>query len=184
MAEWKTKSQHMSHYNDVAQIYNTCYTNEQNLKLDEAVESLRLERQDSILDLGCGTGLLLPKIQKMASNIVGLDVSLNMLRETENSRKHSQNIHIILADADYTPLRKGCFDVVFAITLAQNMPCPCRTLQEVKRVMKPNASVIVTGLKKCFTENSFLRLLKNAKLKTESLRTNDNLKCFIATCKK
>jgi len=184
MADWKTKSQHMSHYDDLAQIYNTCYANEQNPKLDMAMKSLRLERHDSILDLGCGTGLLLPKIQKIAKKVVGLDLSKNMLKETENSRKQSKNIHVILADADHIPLQKGCFDVVFAVTLVQNMPSPFRTLQEAKRVTKRNSIIIVTGLKKCFTEKSFRRLLKNAKLKTESLRTNANLKYFIATCKK
>jgi ubiquinone/menaquinone biosynthesis C-methylase UbiE len=184
MIDWKQKCQHIHHYNRTAHIYNKRYIEEQNLKIETVVECLELEKQSSILDLGCGTGLLFPRIQKTAKNVVGLDISKGMLKEIEHFEKHSANTHFILADADYTPLRDNYFDAVLAITLLQNMPNPCKTLQEAKRITKRNASIIVTGLKKHFTEHSFVKLFKNANLKARMLKTNDNLKCYIAICKK
>lgn len=184
MAEWKQKRQHMHHYNHTAQIYNTRYTEEQNLKIKAAVENLELNRESFTLDLGCGTGLLLPKIQKTAKNIVGLDISKGMLKEITPCKEHSANIHLILADADHTPLRNNYFDTVFAITLLQNMPTPLKTLQEAKRITKPNGLIVVTGLKKHFTKHSFTKLLKDAKLKTKLPKRDNNLKCHTAICKK
>ncbi|MDH5449070.1 MAG: class I SAM-dependent methyltransferase [Candidatus Bathyarchaeota archaeon] len=183
MTEWKQKRRHMCHYNRTAHIYDIRYTEEQNLKIKIAVESLKLGEQGSILDLGCGTGLLLPRIQEIAKSVVGLDVSKEMLKETASRIEQSANVHLILADADHTPLRNSYFDTIFAITLLQNMPNPSKTLQEAKRITEPNGSIIVTGLKKHFTEHSFVRFLKNAKLKTRLLKANDNLKCYIAICK-
>lgn len=184
MAEWKQKRQHMHHYNRTAHSYNTRYTQEQNLKIKAAFENLELKRQSSILDLGCGTGLLLPKIQEMAKNIVGLDVSKGMLKEIDPCIKRSTNVHLILADADRNPFRNNYFETVFAITLLQNMPNPRKTLQEIKRITKTEASIIVSGLKKHYAKHFFVKLLKNENLRIKSLKADDNLKCYIATCEK
>jgi ubiquinone/menaquinone biosynthesis C-methylase UbiE len=137
-----------------------------------------------ILDLGCGTGLLLQKIRDMAKNVVGLDISKGMLEAVNLFVKRSANVHLVLADADHAPFRSGYFDTVFAITLLQNMPNPHNTLQEVKRITKPNASIIVTALKKRFTEGSFLKLLEKANLQPKLLKSDADLKCHIAACKK
>jgi ubiquinone/menaquinone biosynthesis C-methylase UbiE len=161
-----------------------CYAEEQNLKIRTSVEHLEFGEKEFILDLGCGTGLLIPKIRKMGKTIVALDISRSMLNAVDVRMKHLPNVHFISADADYTPFRKGSFDVIFAITLLQNMPNPHHTLQEMKYIADSNALIIVTGLKKHFSEHSFLKLLRNARLKAELLEANDNLKCHIAVCHK
>jgi len=184
MAKWKQKRQHMLHYNSTAHLYNMRYAQEQNLKIRAVIQNLKLERENSILDLGCGTGLLISKTLHMTKNIVGIDISRNMLKVANLSIMNASNVHFILADADHTPLRENAFDTVFAITLLQNMPNPHCTLQEMKCVAKPNASIIVTGFKKYFTKHSFLKILKNAKMRIELLVAEDSLKCFIATCHK
>lgn len=184
MAEWKEKRQHMRHYNHTAHLYNLRYTEEQNLKIKVATENFDHAKQGLILDLGCGTGLLLPKIREMAKDVVGLDISKGMLEAVNPFVKRSANVHLVLADADHTPFRSGYFDTVFAITLLQNMPNPHNTLQEVKRITKSNASIIVTALKKRFTEHSFLELLEKADLQPKLLKSDADLKCHIAACKK
>lgn len=173
----------MNRYNRTAHLYNRRYAEEQSLKITVAVELLKHGRNSLILDLGCGTGLLIARIGKTAKYIVGLDISKSMLKEIELSVRHSRNVHLILADADQTPLRSNCFDTVFAITLLQNMPDPHRTLQEIKHVAKINAVIIVTGLKKRFTEHCFIRLLKSVKLRARLLKKDDALKCHIAAVK-
>ncbi len=184
MDEWKQKLRNMYYYDCTVQLYNIRYAEEQTFKIEVALENIELWRESSILDLGCGTGILLPRIQGRAKEIVGLDLSKNMLIEAKNSARHASNIYFVLADADCTPLRNDYYDIVLAITLLQNMPNPQRTLQETKRIAKPNASIVVTALKKHFTEYSFLRLLKRIELKCRLLKTNENLKCHIAICKK
>jgi ubiquinone/menaquinone biosynthesis C-methylase UbiE len=184
MAHWKQKRAHIRHYDQTAQSYNTRYAEEQNLKIEAAFKGLKPTIQSRYLDLGCGTGLLLPKIMKSAKNIVCLDMSKGMLKEVKPSLRHSANVHLIQADVDYTPLRSGYFNMAFAITLLQNTPNPKQSLQEMKRVTKPDATMIITGLKKCFTAKSLLTLLQSAGFQTNLLNTDDRLKCHIASCKK
>ncbi|MDH5754096.1 MAG: hypothetical protein OEY95_02665, partial [Candidatus Bathyarchaeota archaeon] len=64
-----------------------------------------------------------------------------------------------------------------------NMPDPAKTLNEVKRVTKDNAVIVVTGLKKKFSLEIFEGLLRNAGLNIIALK-NGNLKCHVAVCTK
>ncbi|UCE96829.1 MAG: class I SAM-dependent methyltransferase [Candidatus Bathyarchaeota archaeon] len=184
MAEWKEKRLHMQYYNNTSHLYNNRYGVEQNRKIKAVVENLEFGKQRFILDLGCGTGLLISEILNISSDFVGLDISKGMLRKVDRLIKRSMNICLVLADADNTPFRHGCFDTAIVITLLQNMPDPRNTLQEIKRITKPKALIIATGLKKCFTKQSFTKLLKNAKLKTRLLETDSSIKCHVAICKK
>jgi ubiquinone/menaquinone biosynthesis C-methylase UbiE len=183
MVQWRQKRGHMNHYDETAHLYNTRYTEEQNLKIEVAVKSLEIKKQSAIVDVGCGTGLLLSKTGA-AGTIVCLDLSKGMLKVAKQNTRKSANTHLIQADADFTPLLTGKFDLAFAVTLLQNMPSPGQTLREMKRITKPNAQLMVTGLKKRFTKQSFLRLLSKAELKAHLLHADDNLKCHVATCEK
>ena len=96
--------------------------------------------------------------------------------------KNRSNIVLIRADADNTPFLDHIFDKVFAITVLQNMPDPMKTITEMKRVGKPQAIFAVTGLKKKFTQESFVALLERAWLKVVTLNTNQRLKGHVAVC--
>ncbi len=182
MTEWKQKRRHMIHYNCIAHLYNTRYAEEQTPKIAVSVATVSPLMEDSVLDLGCGTGLLISRLRILTKNVVGLDVSKNMLKDIDSTIRRATNVHLVLADADFVPLRKNAFDAVFAITLLQNMPNPKQTLREMRYAAKHNASIIVTGLKKRFSENAFRKLFENTKLKTELLNTVDNLNCYVAAC--
>lgn len=174
----------MRHYNRIARFYDAQYGNEQELKIEAVLKNLKFDRQKLVLDLGCGTGLLIAKIRDLTRHVVGLDVSKGMLKEAALNLSHLTCVHFVLADADWAPFGSGCFDAVFAITLLQNMPNQRRTVQEVKRIAQSEASIVVTGLKKNFSESVFLKLLEGEGLKAKLLKTDDRLKCHIAICEK
>ncbi|MCL6579571.1 MAG: hypothetical protein K6T73_09345, partial [Candidatus Bathyarchaeota archaeon] len=73
------------------------------------------------------------------------------------------------------------FNYVFCITLLQNTPNQFKTLNEIKRVAKKDATIVVSGLKKVFTRQTFKRLLKKADLQIVAFKS-ENLKCHIAVC--
>jgi ubiquinone/menaquinone biosynthesis C-methylase UbiE len=155
---------------------------EQNSKIERILNSMKLGSNEIVLDLGCGTGFLFPHIDKQVELLVGIDVSSKALREAKKRTKNMPNIVLIRADADYTPFPDHIFDKVFAITLLQNMPEPKKTITEMKRIGKPQAVFTVTGLKKKFTQESFVNLLKTARFKVSTLETGQQLKGHIAVC--
>ena len=184
MAHWKQKKQHLMYYNQTARLYNTRYAGEQNRKIAAALGALEFKTQSRIVDLGCGTGLLLPRIIGSENSVVCLDLSRGMLHEIEPRLRHSESVHLIQADVDYLPLQSGCFDGVFSITLLQNTPFPQQSLREMKRITKPDATIAITGLKKCFTRKSLLSLLRDTGLQVDLISTTEHLNCHIAICRR
>jgi ubiquinone/menaquinone biosynthesis C-methylase UbiE len=183
MQEWKEKRGTMRHYDQQAAIYDVRYLGEQNAKIEEVLSSTELKPNEVVLDLGCGTGFLFQHIDKAIRLLVGLDISSKALREAKKRTKNLSNTVLIRADADNTPFPDHIFDRIFAITLLQNMPNPMKTITEMKRIGKPQAIFAITGLKKKFTQESFVNLLKTARLKVSTLKTDQQLKGHIAVCK-
>jgi len=182
MAEWNEKRNVMCHYNQLSRVYDRQYANEQKTKIEATLENVSLNKKDFVLDVGCGTGLLFPYIANRVQFIIGIDISRKLLKKARTRRKCYPNTHILLADADHLPFQNQIFHRIFAITLLQNIPKPFATLQEIKRVSKNDATITVTGLKKKFTKETFTTVLKNAKLEIFILKTDDDLKDYIATC--
>lgn len=183
MSEWKEKIETMEHYDREAAIYNVQYLEEQNSKIEDIVNSIRFNQDDHVIDLGCGTGFLFDQIGQKIKILVGIDLSINSLKEAKKRLKKSSNIALIRADADNIPFLNQIFDKIVAISLLQNMPNNLKTLGEMKRIAKSETVFAITGLKKKFSKVSFLNLLGSASLNVIRLSTDQKLKGYVAICK-
>jgi len=183
MQEWNEKRENIRHYDQQAAIYDIHYLGEQNAKIEDILNHMKLGLNELVLDLGCGTGFLFQHIHKRVKFLVGIDVSQKALREAKKRAKKMSNIVLVRADADNTPFLDHIFDNVFVITVLQNMPDPMKTISETKRVGKPKAMFAITGLRKKFTQESFVALLERSQLKVVRLNTNPLLKGHVAVCK-
>lgn len=182
---WRKKRRVIRYYNRFARIYNLLHGQEQKLKIIESLKAINLNETDIVLDVGCGTGLLFSHINGLVETIIGIDISPGILKAAMKIAKNmggKSAINLLRADADYLPFKKGVFDKVFAITLLQNMPNPALTLSEITRVAKTNSEIIVTGLKKFFLKEDFLRVLSKAGMNPSIIDTDDGVKCYIAIC--
>ena len=184
MQNWKQKRSNMQHYNLQAPIYDIQYVGEQVSKIEKMLKNMDFGSKEKILDLGCGTGFLFHHITKKAGFIVGVDVSKKGLVHAKKRTKNMPNVGLVCADADNTPFAENVFDKVFAVTVLQNMPDPTKTILEMKRVSKKEAVFAVTGLKKMFSADSFVELLKNSQLELISFNDDQQLKGYVALCVK
>jgi len=173
----------MRHYDHLAPFYDTQYSEEQNAKIEAVLNNTKPNQNKLVLDMGCGTGLLFQHIAKSTKLVVGIDISSKILQEAKKHTKQLPNTVVIRADADNTPFPNQTFDQVFAVTLLQNMPNSLITIREMRRVGKSQSTIIITGLKKKFTQESFVNLLNKSGLKISTLETNPQLKGHIAICK-
>jgi malonyl-CoA O-methyltransferase len=175
----------MLRYDTAADIYDRRYEAEQVAKYAAAINSLEDKNFARVLDVGCGTGLLFEHIAERAGSIVGIDISKKtLLRARMRSAHCPAAISLILADADSMPIKRRVFDHVFAVTIMQNMPNPVQTLNEIVRVSRSDAVIIVTGLKKVFSRKAFKGLLLKAEMCIMALKDEEGLKCYVATCRK
>lgn len=183
MSERDKKRDVMHRYDLTAHIYDIRYAEEQTAKIEAVMESISMEKEGLVLDVGCGTGLLFEYVANKAEAIVGLDISRETLLQAKKRAKKFANVHLILADSDNIPVKKDVFNHVFALTLIQNTPNPLKTLNEIKQVSKQNAVIIVTGLTKKFPIKAFERLLHDAGFDVIAVKS-ESLNCHVAVCSK
>jgi len=174
----------MHRYNQSAPVYDTQYSEEQEAKIKTIVQNLRLQPKSIVLDVGCGTGLLIKHLMDKAEFLVGTDISRGLLQEARKEAQFHRHVSLVLADADNVPFPEEIFDAVLAVTLLQNMPNPAVTLNEIKRVSKQTASIVVTGLRKRFAQEDFVEMLKRADLRVDTLELDERNRECVCVCRK
>lgn len=88
-----------------------------------------------ILDNGCGIGILGDYLP--GKNIVGSDISPEMLRKSEGKIKE-----LVLADSEALPFADNSFDVIFARSLLHHLPNPEKGVAECYRTLKPGGQIV------------------------------------------
>ncbi len=147
-------------YDSTAYLYDRRYRDIQGKKY-EAIAPY-IAGGGAVLDVGCGTGMFLPRLAGEASFVVGVDLSAQMLRKVGELANVSG---LVQADADHLPFCDDSFDAVVAVTLLQNAPDPGRTVQELARVTRPGGTVVVTTLRQKHTTDQLGEWVRSAKLK-------------------
>jgi len=93
-----------------------------------------------ILDLGCGTGLMLEHLSRLHC-AVGLDFSPLAL---EFSRERGAK-QLVRADVTALPHDEAGFDIVTALDLAEHVEDEAALLSEIVRVLRPGGHLILTA---------------------------------------
>lgn len=143
---WRKKKKLKNRYNSTAGFYNQRYEDIQKRKIREIRKEFK--NPEKILDVGCGTGILLEELVKFGDLIVGIDFSNRML---EKAKERVEDVFLVAADADSLPFADNTFDAVISLTLLQNMPNPKETVFEMTRVTEKGGRVIVTALEKKYS---------------------------------
>ena len=169
----------MRRYNLTANMYDARYRDEQQAKYKAALKELSLNPNCTILDVGCGSGLLLETIAWHIKTIVGIDISKELLLLAKKQAQKHDNINLVLADADYLPFKADFFDTLFAFTILQNMPNPVATLKELQFPACADACFIVTGLKAAVSAEKLDRILKKSNLRVLSIQEDEALRCRV-----
>lgn len=99
----------------------------------------------AILDLGSGTGYCTPLLRHKfeKSILLSLDFASAMNLQAQQSQPQSVQV---CADFNAIPCKSACFDLVFSSLALQWSADLHLTLTEIKRVLKPNATLIFSTL--------------------------------------
>lgn len=101
-------------------------------------------RGPRILNIACGTGRLLPFLAGIANEVVGFDFSRNMLKVARKKIQNYNNIHLIVADAEFLPFRERIFDEIVCSRAFKFFPNPRKMLIEGWEVLKVGGISIVS----------------------------------------
>ncbi len=80
--------------------------------------------------------------------VVGIDLSIRMVRAAKMMHQRSSKCAIVLGDAEHLPFRPHSFHALFAITVVLDpMSVPC-TMAEVRRVLSYDSKAVFTSIAK------------------------------------
>jgi SAM-dependent methyltransferase len=141
-------------YDRLSGGYDELYGEEQGRKYDLALGALE-GVHGMALDVGCGTGSLFSRLAG-SPEVVGVDLSQGMLRI---ARERHGRAHLIRADAESLPLRDGLFDIAFCFTVFSSLAGLKASLPELKRVLKPLSTIVLSAPKGAFDRESLMGAL-------------------------
>jgi SAM-dependent methyltransferase len=106
---------------------------------ERLLANLPLSRAKNVIDVGSGSGALLPLIQAgaPASNVLGVDNSEGMLRLARGKHRGP----LALMDVQKLDLADDQFDVAVVAFVLFHLPRPDQCLAEVHRVLRPGGVV-------------------------------------------
>ncbi len=119
---------------------------------DKVIKRSGIKEGMRILEVGCGSGAF-TTFAARASGIKGevyaLDIQPKMLIQLKKKLSRPEyrdikNISLVEGDVHKLPFNDNFFDLVYTVTVLQELPDRNRALKEMKRVLKPGGILAVT----------------------------------------
>lgn len=100
-----------------------------------------LNRNMTVLELACGTGLLSVKIAPTVKHLEATDFSEEMIAQAKK-KVHSSKLHFSVQDCTALPYAPQTFDAVIISNALHIMPDPETALDNIRRVLKDDGILI------------------------------------------
>lgn len=129
-----------SYYDEFADWYEKERHDGYHAFIDRLETDLVLEHAagKDVLEVGCGTGLILKRIEPVAKRAVGIDLSSGML---EKARE--RGLEVYKANATELPFDDATFDVVYSFKVLAHVEAIDVALREMARVTRKNGVLIL-----------------------------------------
>ena len=111
------------------------------------IEAMQVPRGSTVLELGCGAGLMAVELANRGLSVQATDV-IEAMRERTRQRVTAAGldgqITVGTADAEEIPFADCTFDMVVALGVLPWVESPLRAAAEVRRVLRPSGCAILT----------------------------------------
>jgi ubiquinone/menaquinone biosynthesis C-methylase UbiE len=109
-----------------------------------ALASLALNRDDVLLDLGCGTGAAVRKAAATVRRAVGFDLSPAMIEQAQSLAAGLHNVEFRVGDvSEPLPFTDGEFTAIVCSSAFHHFPRPLDTVAEMSRVLAPGGRLVI-----------------------------------------
>ncbi|MHB1515911.1 MAG: class I SAM-dependent methyltransferase [Acidiferrobacteraceae bacterium] len=91
-----------------------------------------------LLDIGCGNGMMLLRLQTLGWDAEGIDADAEAVKAAQASGAHAR--HGTLAAGDYP---NDCFDAILVNHVLEHVPDPLQLLTYCRQILRPGGSLVV-----------------------------------------
>lgn len=114
----------------------------------QIVKLLNPNPNSSLLDVGCGSGILIQKLLSLSRNLklYGLDITPKMIEVAKKKFISCSNVKISLGSAIKMPYENNSFDYVICASSFHHHPDPLQSAKEMVRVLKPGGKLLILDM--------------------------------------
>ncbi|MFC1956434.1 class I SAM-dependent methyltransferase [Chloroflexota bacterium] len=153
------------YYNHISVVYDWFGGIFERKPAEEALNNLKIENSETVLEIGFGTGHCLQQIALSVSKTgkaYGIDISDGMLQVTRKKLEKAElmdRVELYHGDASKLPFIDETFDAVFMSFTLELFDTPeiPQLLNEIKRVLKVGGSLGVASLSRIKGDSVALR---------------------------
>ena len=111
-----------------------------------SIQALELLRPANLIDIGCGPGGFLARVQKAMPQLrlSAMDLSEGMVQEVRD--RFGGAIEAIVGDAEHMPLESSTFDAVSVNMSIHHWPHPQAGINEVFRILVPGGHLLLEDM--------------------------------------
>lgn len=145
------------------------------IKLKQMLSSFGFSEGDLVLDVGCGRGRLLNKLNaQYKTKGVGIDISSVQIEKNIENNPFA-NIYYV-ADAERLPFADGSFNYVTCLDVLEHLPSPEKCIAEISRVLKAKGNALIFTLSRNngYTWHQCLKMVTFGKLGFDRGRRDDH----------
>jgi 2-polyprenyl-3-methyl-5-hydroxy-6-metoxy-1,4-benzoquinol methylase len=115
----------------------------QNQKFQSVLNETQLNGKDTLIDIGCGPGVLLSHFFSKGLVPIGIDISKNQVQFTNNLLKNNQNI---VGACQALPIKKNSLDYVFLVEVIEHLYSEDAeiTLNSIFNILNEKGALIMT----------------------------------------
>lgn len=136
-------------FDEKAEIWDSHDRMHKERRLHKILSRIIPELTSPVLDMGCGTGILVPILENIMikpSNIVEFDISKSMLSKAYNKYKNKDNVSFIQSDGHALPFTDKSFADIVCFAVYPHFHNPMKAIQEFHRVLKDQGILIILHL--------------------------------------
>lgn len=134
-------------FNDAARNWDNLFDNPKlKVFLEQFVQSFGLNAGQNVLDVGTGTGVLIPFLHKAlgsTGHITAIDYAQNMVDLCKTKHAHLPNVKVMVGNAENLHFPNQTFDAVTCFGLFPHLENKKVALQQFHRVLKLNGKLII-----------------------------------------